>query len=65
VVDDLIQLQDIAITDEHYEQMRENVRKISSDLRAGKYFATAVAQVETELFMEEFNFQTNSILQES
>ncbi|MGY3211428.1 hypothetical protein [Mucilaginibacter sp. HD30] len=63
LVDDLIKLQDFVITKEDYQQMRENVRKISNDLRVGKYFATAVAQVETEIFMEEFNLQANSILQ--
>jgi hypothetical protein len=65
LIDDLVQLQSLVVTGENYQQMQRNVQKISRDLRVGKYFATAVAKVETELFMEQFNFQANSILQKS
>jgi glycosyltransferase involved in cell wall biosynthesis len=56
--DNLTDLQGLDISDENYRQLKDNVSAISPKLRAGKYFSTAVAAVETALITE--NYQTKT-----
>jgi glycosyltransferase involved in cell wall biosynthesis len=62
LIDNLLQLQELAISEPDYIQMKNNARRLSSDLKVGKFFFTAVAEVETEIFTNEQRIQINPII---
>lgn len=55
LIDNLADLQELQITDEHYRQLKNNVSAIKHHLRAGKFFGAAVAAAERALLTEHYH----------